>query len=202
MVQIKICGLTDEKEAEYLNEAEVDFAGFVQFFPKSKRNIPLEKAVLIKKELSPSIKSVAVTVSPTLPQLQEIEAAGFHYVQIHGNLEENILNQIHIPIMKAFNVNDLALFPRYARFPQVQGFVFDAQIPGSGCTFDWSLVPSIPKSNQFSLLAGGLNPGNVAKAILATGATGVDTSSGVENDSGLGKSREKILEFVKAVREI
>lgn len=201
MVQIKICGLTEEREAEYLNEAGVDFAGFVQYFPRSRRNIPLEKAVLIKKELLPAIKSVAVTVSPTLTQLQAIEAAGFHYVQIHGSLGENILNQIHIPIIKAFNVNDLTLFPHYAKFPQVHGFVFDAQMPGSGCTFDWSLIPPIPKANQFSLLAGGLNPLNVANAILVTGATGVDTSSGVENDSGIGKSREKILRFVKAVRE-
>lgn len=202
MIQIKICGLTQEKEAAYLNEAAVDFAGFVQYFPKSKRNISLERAVQIKKELLPSIKSVAVTVSPALEQLQLIEAAGFDYVQIHGPLEESILRQINIPVIKAFNVNDLEQFPLYAGLPQTKGFVFDALIPGSGQTFDWSLVPAFPKGSQFSLLAGGLNPKNVAGAILATGATGVDTSSGVENDNGSGKSREKILQFVKAVREM
>lgn len=202
MIQIKICGLTQEKEAEYLNEASVDFAGFVQYFPKSRRNISLERAIQIKKELIPSIKSVAVTVSPTPEQLQLIEAANFDYVQIHGSVEENILRQINIPVIKAFNVNDLEQFPFYASLPQMKGFVFDALIPGSGQTFDWSLVPAFPKVNQFSLLAGGLNPENVAGAILATGATGVDTSSGVENDNGLGKSREKIMQFVKAVRNI
>lgn len=200
MIQIKICGLTEEKEADYLNEAGVNYAGFVQFFPKSKRNIDIPKAISIKKELLPSIKSVAVTVSPTLDQIFEIEQAGFDYIQIHGDLNLENLCKIQIPVIKAFNVNDLASFTNFSKHSCIHGFVFDAMVPGSGQTFDWSMLPPLPKSNQFMLLAGGLNPENVAKAIQSTGATGVDTSSGVENDSGFGKDRKKILDFVYAVR--
>ena len=67
--KIKICGLTKEKEADYLNQIHADFAGMVVFFPKSKRNISLDQAKKIKSALLPEIKTVAVTVSPTLAQI-------------------------------------------------------------------------------------------------------------------------------------
>lgn len=48
-MKIKICGLTDPKEAGYVNEQRVDFIGMVLFFPKSKRNITLDRAREIMK---------------------------------------------------------------------------------------------------------------------------------------------------------
>lgn len=200
MKKIKICGITQEIEAEYLNEAGVDYAGFVQFFPKSKRNISIEKAVSIMKKLNSSILPVAVTVSPTAPQIRAIEDAGFAIIQIHGDISDELLDTISIPVLKAFNVTDLSDYERFHQKKQVIGYIFDAQIPGSGKTFDWSLLQKIPQDEKLSFLAGGLNPENVTQAIQATGIDGVDTSSGVENDNGIGKSREKILEFVKNAR--
>ena len=73
--KIKICGLTKEKEADYLNQIHADFAGMVVFFPKSKRNISLDQAKKIKSALLPEIKTVAVTVSPTLAQISQIAEA-------------------------------------------------------------------------------------------------------------------------------
>ena len=61
---IKVCGLTDVKEASYLNENKIDFAGFVLFFPKSKRNITINQAEKIAAQLEDGIKKVAVVVSP------------------------------------------------------------------------------------------------------------------------------------------
>ena len=75
-MKIKICGLTSTKEAEYLNDNNVDFAGMVMFFPKSKRNINEDKATEIINALDKSIKKVAVTVSPTLEQVKIIEKLG------------------------------------------------------------------------------------------------------------------------------
>lgn len=200
--KIKICGITEEEEAAYLNEAEVDFAGFIQFFPKSKRNIPTEKAEAIMKQLNPGICPVAVTVSPTAEQLRRIEAAGFSMVQIHGSIRDEVLDTIAIPVIKAFNVSDLSEFARFQEKPNVAGFIFDAQLPGSGRVFDWSLLADVPKTDKFTLLAGGLNPENVAQALAAAEVDGVDTSSGVENENGVGKSREKIGKFVRAVRRL
>lgn len=202
MKKIKICGITQEIEAEYLNEAGVDYAGFVQFVPKSKRNISTEKAIAIMKRLVPDIRPIAVTVSPDEEQLKKIEAAGFFAVQIHGQISDGLLDRISIPVIKAFNVNDLSEYERFHQNKNVMGYIFDAQVPGSGKTFDWSLLKHIPRDEKTAFLAGGLTPQNVAQALMATGADGADASSGVENENGIGKSKEKILEFVKQIRSV
>lgn len=200
-MKIKICGLTDPKEANYLNENHVDFAGMVLFYPKSKRNISLTQAKTIQKALNSEIKTVAVVVSPTLEQTRQIEAAGFDYLQIHGNLPEGLFSQIHIPVLKAFNIKDMSQYEFYHNCKGIVGYVFDAQEPGSGKTFDWSLVKQIPKDEKLLLLAGGLTPENVPTAITYVNPDGVDVSSGVEYSNCPGKDPEKIHAFVSNVRK-
>ena len=197
--KVKICGLTSPAEAQYLNENHVDFAGMVLFFPKSKRNISIEQAMEIMAALDASIKRVAVVVSPSIEQIRQIEAAGFDYVQIHGEIPQPE-SAIAIPILKAFNVSDMGSYEKYHNDSRIAGYVFDAIEPGSGKTFDWRLVDNIPRDEKLLLLAGGLNPDNVRMAIEAVHPDGVDVSSGVENDDGAGKNPEKIHNFVVAVK--
>lgn len=201
--KIKICGLTSPAEARYLNENHVDFAGMVLFFPKSKRNISIEQAMEIMAALDASIKRVAVVVSPSIEQVRQIEAAGFDYVQIHGEIPETETEAeaaIAIPILKAFNVSDMGSYEKYHNDSRIAGYVFDAIEPGSGKTFDWKLVDNIPRDEKLLLLAGGLNPDNVRMAIEAVHPDGVDVSSGVENDDKAGKNPEKIHDFVAAIK--
>lgn len=203
MAYIKICGITDEKEIDCLNANLPDFAGFVLYFPKSKRNIAdIERAKSLREKLAPSIKSVAVTVKPTLEQIKSIESAGFSYIQIHGDIEDDILADINIPVLKAFNVKDLEAFQRYSACEKIQGYVFDATVPGSGKVFDWSMLSKLPRDGKLSLVAGGINPDNACEALRCTGLDGVDTSTGVENDNGIGKSSEKIIRFISNVRNM
>ena len=197
--KIKICGLTSPAEARFLNENHVDFAGMVLFFPKSKRNISIEQAMEIMAALYTSIKRVAVVVSPSIEQIRQIEAAGFDYVQIHGEIPEAEA-AIAIPILKAFNVSDMGSYEKYHNDSRIAGYVFDAIEPGSGKIFDWRLVDNIPRDEKLLLLAGGLNPDNVRMAIEAVHPDGVDVSSGVENDDGVGKNPEKIRAFATAVK--
>ena len=197
--KIKICGLTSPAEARYLNENHVNFAGMVLFFPKSKRNISIEQAREIMATLDASIKRVAVVVSPSIEQIRQIEAAGFDYVQIHGEIPEAEA-AIAIPILKAFNVSDMGSYEKYHNDSRIAGYVFDAIEPGSGKTFDWKLVDNIPRDEKLLLLAGGLNPDNVRMAIEAVHPDGVDVSSGVENDDGAGKNPDKIRAFATAVK--
>lgn len=200
--KVKICGLTSPAEARYLNENHVDFAGMVLFFPKSKRNISIEQAMEIMAALDASIKRVAVVVSPSIEQIRQIEAAGFDYVQIHGEIPETETEAeaaIAIPILKAFNVSDMGSYEKYHNDSRIAGYVFDAIEPGSGKTFDWKLVDNIPRDEKLLLLAGGLNPDNVRMAIEAVHPDGVDVSSGVENDNGAGKNPERIRAFAIAV---
>lgn len=197
--KVKICGLTSPAEARYLNENHVDFAGMVLFFPKSKRNISIEQAKEIMAALDASIKRVAVVVSPSIEQVRQIEAAGFDYVQIHGEIPETEAEAAKaIPILKAFNVSDMDSYEKYHNDSRIAGYVFDAIEPGSGKTFDWKLVDNIPRDEKL-LLAGGLNPDNVRMAIEAVHPDGVDVSSGVENDDGAGKNPERIRAFAIAV---
>lgn len=199
-MRIKVCGLTRVEEAEYLNRNRVDFAGFVLFYPQSRRNIGLKKAKEIMGALDPLIKRVAVVVSPGLPEVRQIEEAGFDYIQIHGELTEDVLANIRIPVLKAFNIRDMDQYGGYRQCRQVAGYVFDAQEPGSGRTFDWRLVKKLPRDGKLFFLAGGLHAENVRQAMEHIGPDAVDVSSGVEYEDGQGKDGNKIDEFVGAVR--
>lgn len=197
---IKVCGLTEVREAEYLNRFKIDFAGFVLFFPKSKRNISIEKAEEIMKHLDKNIKKTAVVVSPAKEQIIDICNSGFDYIQIHGKIEEEVLKMAQIPVLKAFNVDDMDEFKMYSSNEKIAGYLFDAAEPGSGRTFDWDILSQIERDGKLFILAGGLNPDNVRKAVAAVNPDMVDVSSGVENDDGFGKDILKIEKFVKQIR--
>lgn len=199
-MKIKVCGLTNPDEAEYLNRNHVDFAGMVLFFQKSKRNITIQRAKEIMEALDYSIKTVAVVVSPSIEQAVEIQDAGFDYIQIHGEIPQGLFEKTCIPVFKAFNVSDMDKYEEYHNCSGICGYVFDAIEPGSGKTFDWSLVKNIPRDEKMLLLAGGLNADNVSSAIKYVRPDGVDVSSGVELDSGNGKDGTKIDKFVQNCR--
>lgn len=198
---VKICGLTDKKEAEYLNRYGADMAGFVVFFPKSRRNIELNKAAEIASHLDKSIKKVAVTVSPDLDKLREIEACGFDYIQIHGETGAEVFENAKIPVIKAFNVNDMKDFSSFSQYDSIKAYVFDAAKPGSGENFDYKLLDAIPRDGKPFILAGGLRPENVKAAAEYVRPDGVDVSTGVEFDFG-GKDEEKVKAFIYNAREV
>lgn len=247
---IKICGLTSEEEVGWILEEHTEYFGIVVFYPKSRRNMSIEKAAkLIEffhleweaekqtgicisragKDEKRSIeketdgiarkrpRAVAVTVSPTVSQLKEIENAGFDLIQIHGNLTEEVFSEASIPIIRAFNRNDQEELVRYKQSEKIAAYLFDAVNPGSGKTFDWTALKEIERGDKLLFLAGGLHAGNVREAIEAVWPDVVDVSSGVERDidsetepetAGLsnaksrpiGKDREKIREFVRNAR--
>lgn len=199
---IKICGITSEEEIGYIAKAGINYAGFVLFFQKSKRNLSLERAENLVAKLPEDIASVAVMVSPTKEQVEAVVDAGFSAIQIHGKVEDSIITSCQIPVFKAFNVSDMDDFLHYEQMDEVVGFVMDAAVPGSGKTFDWDLLQKLPSTEKQVLLAGGLNPDNVGEALTACAGKidGVDTSSGVERTDGNGKSKERIEAFVRTVR--
>ena len=208
--KIKICGLTRPEEADYLNEIHADFAGMVVFFPKSRRNISLIQAREIKKQLLPSVQTVAVTVSPSLEQIYQIKETGFYLIQIHG-MPDNaccktpgelaaFVEALPLPILKAFNVSDIKDYPLWQNLRNVSGFVFDAAQPGSGKVFDWSMLKTLERNEKLFMLAGGLTPENVTAAIACLHPDGVDVSSGVEYKDRPGKDPAVIQAFAEAVR--
>lgn len=200
MTKIKVCGLMTEMDAKFLNENQIEYAGFVLFFPKSRRNISIEQAKKIIKKLDEKIQKVAVVVSPTKEQISEIEETGFDVVQIHGEIENDLLDKISISVWRAFQAKDLELYDSYAKNKKINGFVFDAASPGSGKIFDWTSLKKLERNEKKWILAGGLNCNNVKEAIACINPDIVDVSSGVEAENKNGKDAKKIQLFACEVR--
>lgn len=216
-MKVKICGLTQPEEAEYLNEAGADYAGFV-FFKKSKRNVTIEQAQAIMEKLDARIKKVAVTVAPDVAQAKRLQDAGFDILQVHNNLTENVLAAAEIPIWYAVNISDARDLDEKAAFinglpgelsQKIEAIVVDGAEYGSGKTFDWKKSKRLKKAGAQSppdifehrkfVLAGGLNPLNVEEGIRLFQPDMVDVSSGVEASKG--KDRDLIKKFIGKVKK-
>lgn len=201
MTKIKICGLMSTEDAELASNNGADFGGVVMFFPKSHRNTDAGIAAEIVSVLEKNgIVPVAVTVEPVFEQIKIIKSCGFEYIQIHGNVDKELIEKSPLPVIKAFNVKDIDMYEIYAGCANIEGYVFDAAEPGSGRTFDWDIVRKLRNDDRMKILAGGLTAKNVADAIKAVRPDCVDISSGVENDTRTGKDAVKIKEFVSAVK--
>ncbi|MFP4697591.1 MAG: phosphoribosylanthranilate isomerase [Eubacteriales bacterium] len=194
--KIKICGIKKPSEINCLNKLNIDYVGFV--FAKSKRQITIEQAKELKQNLSKNIKSVAVVVEPNKELLKQISNSGFDIIQWHGKLYEEVINKINIPLWQAVSVNNFEDMSNLIYHKSIIGYIFDGRKPGSGKTFDWTLLESI-KLNKPLILAGGLSADNIKMAIEKIHPDIVDVSSGVENHNG--KDLNKIKEFVRKVRE-
>jgi phosphoribosylanthranilate isomerase len=218
-MEIKICGLTRPKEAEYVNEAAADYAGFV-LFEKSKRYVTIEQAKAIMRELNPGIRKVAVTVSPDVALARAAEETGFDILQVHKQLSSEVLREISIPVWYAFNIADEEELAKQQEFfhqlpeelsKKITAVVVDGAEYGSGKPFNWKKSKRLKKAgaqsppdiftNRKFVLAGGLTAENVAEGIRCFEPDIVDVSSGVEEPEG-GKSRERIITFVQAVRKL
>lgn len=216
-MEIKICGITREQEADYLNSFGADYAGFV-FYEKSKRNVTIAQAQSIVEKLNPNITSVAVTVSPEAAQARELEKAGFSILQVHKNLSRQVLETVNIPIWYAINLADDKELDEKIQLleelpPELAGkitaVVVDGAAYGSGKTFDWQKSKRLKKAgaqsppelfgNRKFVLAGGLTSSNVQEGISIFHPDIVDVSSGVEDKEG--KNKKLIQDFIRKVRE-
>ena len=206
-MKCKICGLTMPIEASYLDSEVVAYTGMVLFFEKSKRNIDIEEAKAIMAAIPENIEKVAVVVSPTNQQIEQIVSAGFDVIQIHGKIEIDSLREIvekNIKVWRAFNVSNMNEFEEWKDLDFVTGFVFDAADPGSGKSFDYTLLDEIEvPADKLFILSGGLNDTNVAEAALNVQPNLLDVSSGVEYLDGTpGKDPARVKAFIEAVRGI
>ncbi len=199
-MKIKMCGITIPADVAAVNEVRPDYIGMVMYFPKSKRNVSVETARRLLEELRKDVKKVAVVVSPDAEQIAEIGELGFDVIQIHGQTSDELIESAHLPVWKAFNVKDMDMYPHYQSLSNVAGYVFDAGEPGSGKIFDWNSLTDIDRDGRLFVLAGGLTPDNVRRAIEQVHPDVVDVSSGIEYDvvGGVqkpGKDQEKMRQM-------
>lgn len=200
-VRIKICGITRLEDAQAASELGVDALGFV-FYGKSPRYIEPAKAAAIIRQLPDSISAVGLFVNPTQQQIDEVlKDCPLDIIQLHGDESADFCRAQTLPVMKAIAVScadDLVRATSYGC-----AVLLDAKAPasvfgGTGKSFDWSLLHDFAHPYPL-ILAGGLNPGNVAEALAVRQWFAVDVSSGVETSPGL-KDAGKMQAFVAAVR--
>ena len=205
--KVKICGITNLEDAAAAVEAGADALGFV-FHPKSPRYILPALAKQIIMGLPPLVIAVGVFVDEEQQIVRSLmDDCGLELAQLHGHESAAYCHELGRPVLKALRVKDRSSFLALAEFQGragVRGFVLDAfsdqAYGGTGLVIDWQLAAEVARAANI-LLAGGLTPDNVAKAIQSVQPYGVDVSSGVEREPGK-KDHEKVRAFIRAVRVV
>lgn len=191
-VWTKICGLTTEAAVEAAIRAQVDAIGFV--FAPSKRRVTPQRASELSRGVPAGIARVAVFQHPTQALLDEVcEVLRPDFIQTDVEDLVSLKNPETVrvnPVLRSGRELPSSLPPR---------IVFEGPISGTGQTIDWSEAAQVARRTKL-ILAGGLNPENVAEAIRIVTPFGVDVSSGVESSPGI-KDPALIMRFVSAVRE-
>lgn len=199
---IKICGITRLEDAQAAVALGVDALGAV-FYPPSPRAIEIADLAQIFVNVPDSVQRTALFVNPRRSEVEQVLATGcIDRLQFHGEEERSFCNSFAVPYFKALRVGGgldvLAAIAEYSDAELIFLDSFDKKAPGgTGKTFDWSIARrAVEQSGQRIVLAGGLEPGNVADAIEQVGPYGVDVSTGVESSPGV-KSAQRLKEFVQ-----
>jgi phosphoribosylanthranilate isomerase len=193
--RVKICGLTRVEDALATEDAGADAIG-LNFVPDTKRFISLSRAQEISKALSPFMARVGVFRNASFETILEtVEQVGLNAVQLHGQESDEFAVQVAklCPVIRAVS------FKPNLELPQNDTLLIDGLDPGSGQSFDWAALEVSKLKDRRWLLAGGLNPENVASAVRQLKPWGVDVSSGVESSAGV-KDPELVRAFIECAK--
>lgn len=203
--RVKVCGITNFDDAAAAIELGADAIGFV-FVEDTPRYIDPDEAAEILHALPPFVSAVGVVRDLDVDTFCEIEQrCPCHLMQLHGKENEKTVAACGPSIIKAFRYEEATIrsqLDRWAKVDEVDAILIDGSDGGSGESFDWhALGEQIEEDyEKLIIVAGGLHPGNVARAIAALRPYGVDVSSGVEAEPGI-KDYDKLADFMNAVRE-
>ncbi|QAY95846.1 phosphoribosylanthranilate isomerase [Methylovirgula ligni] len=207
---VKICGLSTPETLGAALAAGADMVGFVHF-PKSPRHVPLAAAAALAGGVAGRARKVLLTVDAG-DDLLAAAIAAFEpdILQLHGHEPPARVAALRAkfgrPVMKAIGLASAADVAGIADYEAVADLLLFDALPadvtalpgGNGRAFDWALL----RGRRFAkpwLIGGGLTAETVGEAIRATGASGVDVSSGVESARGV-KDIGKIASFIAAAR--
>lgn len=200
-VKVKICGITSVEDARLVSDSGADAIGLV-FYPKSCRYLSIQQAVEICATLPPFISVVALFLDATQQEVEAVlQQVPVDLLQFHGSESPAYCANFSRPYIKAVGMIGLDNFNHYAdQYPDAKAFLVDGHAPGAaggtGNSFDWHNIPS--DYAKPIILAGGLNPNNIALALQSTAVYAMDLSSGVESSPGI-KSAEKITALMREV---
>lgn len=200
--RIKFCGMTRVEDAMMAAALGVDAIGLV-FTTRSRRCVALERARAIRDAMPPFVDVVALFMDDERAWIEEVLASVRpDFLQFHGQESAEACRAYGRPYLKAIAMGEgMRALDRLAAYPDAAGLLLDGhglgEAGGGGQVFDWSKMPVGGK--QPMILAGGLNPDNVAQAIATARPWAVDVASGIESAPGV-KDPRAMRQFVASVR--
>ena len=207
--RIKVCGVTLADDAARVASLGIDFLG-LNFWPRSKRYVSPERAPLLASvaRANGAVHVVGLFVDADLDDIIAIcDAVQLDILQLHGDESPDdvaaIARATKRPIWKAIAASSPADVAHLEVWP-ADAILLDAPSPlrgGSGMPFDWTLARTARHADPARrlIIAGGLDPTNVATAVTQLAPWAVDVASGVESAPGV-KDAAKLEAFVTAVR--
>ncbi len=203
MVKVKVCGITNPKDARAAATAGAAAIGLV--FAESPRKVGIEEAQDVVAALPKGILKVGVFVNAEPDEVVRIaREVGLDYVQLHGDEGPEYVTEVRgggVKVIKALRVRDAA------DLAEIDGYGADLYLldaysekarGGTGTRFNWGLAKSL-KGRANILISGGLGPENVRDAVSYFEPWGVDASSSLESAPGK-KDRDRVRRFVFAAK--
>lgn len=204
---VKICGLRDAAMTRHAVTTGADAVGVVMS-PRSSRHATQDQAAAVvaaARDGDRAVDTVLVVNRMAAREAAEIaRALGFDVLQLHGSYGADDVAAAQEVLPRVWRATSLERHPglRAGEFGE-ERLLVDGATPGSGEAWDLALLgaasPVRRRLGDGWILAGGLDPQNVAAAIIATSPWGVDVSSGVERAPGE-KDPELIARFIDAAR--
>ncbi len=198
-MKVKICGITNERDAVICQSAGADALGFI-LYKNSKRYVEPENAAEIISRLSPLLMKVGVFVNESAKFVNSTaRELGLNAVQLHGDETPETAAKIEFPVIKSFRVKDGFDFSVLKKYGKAS-FLLDAhsvsQFGGTGESFNWNLIPEEIRGDI--ILAGGVSAANISQIIEKINPAAVDLSSSLEKEPGI-KDEEKVKTFFEII---
>ena len=202
MLLAKICGLTETIHIEKCIEYGTSMCGFILFYPKSHRNLSLDKAKELTS-LKHSKSNVAVMVQPNKSQLESIKNLNFQYYQIYGDQDPDEINKIKkrygVKIIKALTIETREDVLKYKKYEAADIILFDSIGKEKSLSFDHSLLKYVP-TNIKKMVAGNIFRQDLEKINKIADNLIVDCSGSLETNKK--KDLTKIKKFLLEMRRI
>lgn len=201
---IKICGIKTEEEVALMNGVPVTYIGFI--FAKSKRQLSIDKAKLLRSLVREDLKVVGVFMNNESELIKEaIKECRLDVVQLHGEESDGMILELQglgVKVWKSIAIKDEHSLDLIKGYPSADGFLLDTYHKGAsggtGHVFNWSLVKDL-NLDQTLILAGGLTPENVLEAYEQVMPDVLDLNSGLEVD--LIKDDVKVKRLFDRIKE-
>ncbi len=217
-VWTKICGLTDVSSAEVVAAAGPSAVG-LNFYSRSARFVSDQQAARIAAVIPRSIFKIGVFVNEPWPEVvRRIGQIGLDGVQFHGDETVEYVAEFQrecpqVPVIQAFRRTAAGIGPLISRVQRCRDLgvslaaclidAWDASAyGGTGQTLPWRELGLELQTSELPpvVLAGGLNPLNIAEAIRDVRPFGVDVASGVESSPGI-KDAARVRQLVERVAQ-